>query len=168
MLSTHFSEEEILREREVGEIQVYLAKRLALDQLEPIRGVVGCPLWVNDGIRWWERHLDLKAQNLNPSLTSDHSFGLEWNRLGVGAVDIFKYIREGAFPRQPRPFTEPDYHHIVSILCEDPEDPPWGQLIWYRKRGHIHVANHRTVLYSAEAIERLPFRRYKARTYIKE
>lgn len=170
-ITTHFRYSELF-ERRVFDAWVrrpewkrtdHLCYRLCADHLEPIRQIDGRPMLVTSGARDGVIHRRLDAQGLNPSPTSDHSFGDEWNPLGVGAVDGVPMEDGKAVSYQER-----DYHHIVGVRTETPEDPPWGQLIWYRHRGHIHVANHRDVLYSPRALNGLPFRKYRARTYVKE
>jgi len=138
----------------------WLIYRLCKDHLEPIRAIVEQPLRLTDGVRTWQRHLQLSEDGYNPSLTSDHSFGLSWNWLGVGAAD-FVPVEDGRWSKEL-------FDHVAGVRVRASEDPPWGQFIYYPERGHCHIANRRDVLYSAQAQAGLPFRKYRSRTYEKE
>jgi hypothetical protein len=168
MLSSHFAAREVFGDHPIRDRQLYLARRLALDLLEPMRHELGVPFYITDGVRDKHDHNRLVNLGLSPSPTSDHSFGLDWQPEGVGAVDVIavRKTRSGHWAREA--FREEHYHAIVAKMAIDENDPPWGQFIWYRERGHFHIANRRDVFYSAAAIQALPFRKYKARTYIKE
>lgn len=109
-LSDHFWFRE-LSERDPGiltPVQMYMAKHIANNILEPIRAYLGdvfgrsVPIRVVSGIRFPSDHNRLKKQGFNPSETSDHLFGnivklrnpIKIRRYGkyyqysVGAVDI--------------------------------------------------------------------------------
>lgn len=138
----------------------WLLYRLCKDHLEEIRAIIEEPILVTDGLRTWERHCRLVDEGYNPSPTSDHSFGLVWNWLGVGAADVVPY--------RSRRWDQELFDHVIAVRTPDPDDLPWGQFIYYPERGHCHIANARRVLYSDRAVDGLPFRKYKSRTYVKE
>lgn len=165
-LSPNFRVSEIFEHVEPTDEQLWLARHLCETLLEPIRSCVGTPIFVSDGARSWSRHNLLEARGYNPYRYSDHSFMLDWNWRGVGAVDILKLVqtRQGNLARST--FIEDDYDAIVSMFgVEDPL--PYGQLIWYRKRGHIHVSNPRWLVFTDAFIRAYPFPRRQA-TYVKE
>lgn len=167
-LSSHFSVAEIFGSVAPNPGQRYLGERLCHDLLEPIRALVGEPLRITDGLRTWARWEDLEARGYNPSRDSDHSFLLDWNPHGVGAADIVRLVRVASGRTVARSFTERQFQLIVEKLSgPSPIDPPWGQLIWYRKKGHIHVSNRRSVWYAPAALSALALR-VQRRTYIQE
>lgn len=170
-ITTHFRYNEFLDSavfddlQEPGEAQQWLTLdwllyRMCKDHLEPIRAIIEEPIIVNDGVRTLRDTERLEAMGYEPNPKSDHSYGLRWNPLGVGAADII--------PARTGRFTGELFHHVVGVRTETPDDPPWGQFIYYPDRGHCHVANRRDVLYSAVAQRGLPFVGYHARTYVKE
>jgi len=163
-LSSHFREAEFFELTQgPNKAQRFLAEKLCVNILEPIRAVVGCGIYVSDGCRNHARHLDLKRRNYHPSPTSDHSFLLEWHPQGVGAADVLKLrrTRQDHFTREA--FTEIEYHDILADLNPD----LFGQLIWYRDRGHIHASNPRSLWFTDLALENGIFRTQR-KTYIKD
>lgn len=165
-LSPHFSVAEVFDGHDASPHQVWLARRLAERVLEPIRKLMGCPLHITDGFRTLERQNDLKARGYKPYRLTDHSFIEPWQPLGVGAVDILKLVRTRNGNVSRMAFAEDEYDRIVEMF--EPEEPlPYGQLIWYRRRGHIHVSNPRTLAFSGAFVTAVGFPARKA-TYIVE
>jgi len=165
-LSTNFSVHEVFGDHEPTTFQTFLARELAERCLEPIRALMQCPIYVSDGFRSFERHKELDARGYQPYILTDHSFMDSWQPLGVGAVDILKLVRTRYGNLQRRAFTEAEYDDITELLgVENPL--PYGQLIWYRKRGHLHISNPRSLVFSEAFVEHAGFPRRSA-TYIKE
>lgn len=162
-LSPHFNEREFGR-GPMSETQRWLARELCVRCLEPIRAIVGTPIYLTDGVRTWDEHQDLERRGYSPYILSDHSYMLEWNPYGVGAADCLRLVQEQGGWRY-RPFTEEDYGAVVEQMADD--GAPWGQLIWYRRRGHLHVSNPRDLVYSDAFIGALglPDRR---QTYVQD
>ena len=163
-LSPHFTVREIFGEHEPTEAQWYLAQALCLNLLEPIRKEVGCPLHVSDGFRDRRRHNELKHRGYNPYKFTDHSFLDQLNPKGVGAADVLKLMQKRGGHYTRTAFTEDEYQRIVNVL--DPDLV--GQCIWYRKRGHIHVSNPRSLWFAPLALAHGEFAPQRAQTYIKE
>lgn len=165
-LSPHFAVSEIFGGHTPTKVERFLARTLCMDLLEPIRRIIGHPLHVTDGYRTRTRIKELRQRGYNPYRYSDHSYLQSWHPWGVGAADIVKIepTRGGHHSRVG--FTEEEYDEIVSVMS-DGDYTPWGQLIWYRRRRHIHVSNPREVMFSTEFIGAHRFPR-RAATYIKE
>lgn len=166
MLSPNFAMAEIFGTHDPNEDELFLARHLCAELLEPIRKIVGTPLYVSDGYRTWERYQDLQARGYKPYRFSDHAYLQNWNRHGVGAADILKLTPTRDMHVARRGFEEDEFNQIVSELSQD-NWTPWGQLIYYRQRKHIHVSNPRELVFSHEYIQAHGFPRRQA-TYIKE
>lgn len=166
MLSAHFTVAEIFGTHEPSEDQLFLARNLCNELLEPLRKILETPLYVSDGFRSWERYKDLQKRGYKPYRWSDHSYMIDWNPYGVGAVDVLKLTpTRGGHSARVR-IEEDEFNRIVAEMQQD-NWTPWGQLIWYRGRGHIHVSNPRELVFSHEFIQAHGFPRRQA-TYIKE
>lgn len=162
-LSHNFLVSELFGEIQPTGYQRWLAAVLAARVLEVVREVVGGPVYVTDGFRDQTRHHDLKRRGYHPYRFTDHSFGHSWQPLGVGAGDLIPLVktRQGNLTRGK--FTEAQYDAVVTELSSEVA----GQVIWYRKRGHIHVSNPRSLVYTRVALSELglPGQRW---TYINE
>ena len=147
-LSPHFAVHELFGEHEPTQQESYLATQLCVYVLEPVREVMGCPLFVTNGFRPWEQVLDLEKRGYHPSKTSDHSFGQDWYKWGVGAADLLKVVNG-----QRQSFSAHDYNKLVDVLLDEDSihRKSLGQLIWYPSRGHVHVSNAREVLLTPQA-----------------
>ena len=163
-LSPHFRVEEIFGSYEPNEAQWHLAQSLCLNLLEPIRKEVGTPLYITDGYRDRKRHKYLKGNGYSPYKYTDHSYLNELNPKGVGAADVLKMVHTRGDHWARQAFTEEEYHRCVAVL--DPELV--GQFIWYRKRGHFHVSNPRSIWFARLALQHGGFAPQRAGTYIKE
>ena len=154
-LSKHLTVREVFGSNEVDELSFFLASTLALRLFEPIRKLVNAPLRITNGYRDLAQHNDLYERGYHPSKTTDHSYGGELNRFGVGALDMLPVTGTGK-NRTVRKFTENEYDGLLEHFQRDRTIGNVGQLIWYPKRGHIHVSNPRQLLYSAVAVEKIP------------
>jgi len=156
-LSEHLTIREVFKYSvDITDEQFFLARALATNVFEPIRHLIGLPIRVTDGERDQSRHDSLYQRGYHPSKTTDHSFGNPLNPYGVGAIDLLPVDGEGG-DQAVRPVTENEYGALVEFFKREPDDV-LGQLIWYPVRGHIHVSNPKSLLYSAAAIERIPIR----------
>lgn len=162
-LSDHFATVEVFGDHKPTAPERFLAEQLARRCLEPLRRHFGCPLHITDGYRTWERFKELKSAKYNPYKFSDHSFLLEWHPYGVGAVDIVKVEGTRGGHSRRVAFTEDEYNAAVALLPPD----CYGQLIWYRKRGHMHISNPRSIWFSELALSHLQLPK-QVSTYIKE
>lgn len=130
-------------QREVEKI-AYMLHPLLL-KLETVRGHFGSSVIITNGIRdsilWHMLH----NAGYNPSKTTDHSYGLSYNRLGVGAIDHF--------------VMGVDIKDVYAFEKETFGDDV-GQLILYKKMKFIHMANPRALVYSEDFIKH-NFREYK-------
>lgn len=165
-LSPHFRVREVFEEHQPTDTQLWLAKILARDLLEPVRKIVDCALYISDGYRSWARWKDLKRRGYKPYRHSDHSYLEAWNPFGVGAVDLLLLVRTRTNHIRREPFRQEHYETIVEAMAGE-GNPPWGQLIWYPDRGHIHVSNRREVYFSEAFIAAHGFPAREA-TYTKE
>ena len=163
-LTAHFHEDEIFDGHKPTEHERWLGEVLARETLEPVREIVKAPIFINDGWRDWERWKYLNRIGAKPARTTDHTFGLEYYQFGVGAADLLKLRRTRSGNLTREDFTEQDYNKIIDELGDD---PPWGQLIWYRSTGHMHVANKKSLVFSDAMIRRHRWDRKKPH-YIKE
>ena len=114
-------------------------------KLENVREHFDKPVIITNGIRdsiLW--HM-LKAADYSPSRTTDHSYGLSYNRFGVGAIDHFV----------PGVDIKEVYDYEKGTFGEDV-----GQLILYKKMRFIHMSNPRELVFSKEFIEK-NFRPYE-------
>ena len=132
-LTEHFSAQEIFGRREPDRLELFLARQLCL-RLEVLRNIAKSPLRVTDGAR--------------PIRVHHHLVG-PWF-FGMGAGDVLP-IERG----QVRPWTKTEYQMARRTLVDGPARPLVGQLIFYPKRGHIHISNPRHVLFNAQAIRGL-------------
>jgi hypothetical protein len=162
-LSDHFRVRELFPDLPPPDrLELYLARQLCHNVLEPLREIADEPLLVTDGRRTWRRHLNLKDRRLKPSPTSDHAYGAgfvegfledrtrKWPAawfFGTGAADVV--------PARTLRWTMRQYREAERRLVDEPEEPLVGQLIYYPKRGHLHVSNPRHLILSAQAIREL-------------
>lgn len=163
-LSQNFSVLEIFGEHAPTEAERFLAERLCAEVLEVVRGVVGMPLHITDGYRTWEQFQELQRRGYKPYRYSDHSYLQAWSPFGVGAADVLKIRTTRARHKAREPFTEEEYLACVDALPQE----CYGQVIWYRRRGHMHLSNPRSVWFTEAAQRYGGFPAYHARTYIKE
>jgi hypothetical protein len=163
-LSKHLLVREVFGSNEVTQLGMFLAVMLATRVFEPIRVLINSPLRVTDGFRTTARHNDLLLRDYHPSKTTDHSFGGELNPFGVGAIDLLPIVGTGP-GGHVRKFEEDEYKELVDHFSKSEYSSHIGQLIWYPKRGHVHVSNPRELLFAAVAIEKIPLRK-KRRFFI--
>jgi len=113
-------------------INKWLIKHLVRKILQPIRDQFG-QVKINSGLRDIVIWSALGAAGYAPSRTTDHSFldpGV--NQWGVGAVD-FEVVKGN---------TEEAFWWAIN------EDLSFGQIIYYQKRGHIHISNPKELVFS--------------------
>ncbi len=177
-LSDHFYQYEIFPDGpEPDQFELFLARSLVRNACEPLREIAGDPLSVRDGRRLWFTHEAYEVKDYHPSKTSDHAFGagflIETDSggarkfpgvwfFGVGAGDV-KPVHRGVrrkwtpdeFEEAKERLLDPlcrmairtvETGHSLNCTCKV------GQLIYYRKRGHIHVSNNRRLVLSSVAI----------------
>ncbi len=159
-LSSHFRAREVFGTNLAiaGPVQIYLARHLAVELLEPLRYAIGSPLIVTNGMRTLADTKRLEREGYRPSYRSDHSFGLPWNPIGVGAVDLFKTMHDSSTGRvKPARMTEYDYDIACDLFFGEDNrfSNQIGQVIWYPERGHMHVSNAKHVLFSGAAVRAL-------------
>jgi uncharacterized protein YcbK (DUF882 family) len=153
MLSPHFGLHEFTKasvgrkkfQVKLSSVGYYLAERLALDILEPVRVNEGRPVRVTSGARSWAVYdamvKDREGTNKSkPSKRSDHFYANHVHPYGVGAADIT--------------FHGIDPLHLIAWIMA--EGIPVGQAIAYPSNRFVHLSNPRTVLFALEAIEVLP------------
>lgn len=162
-LSEHCHQREIFGAVEPTPAQWRLARYWARNLFEPVRAVIGAPLLITDGLRSFERQQEFIAEGLRPDSRTDHSWMSSWNPCGVGAGDLVPIGPDG----RPRKVTRREYDRIQEELFGHGAKfrDLVGQLIWYPVRGHIHLSNPLSLVFTPWAIENLglPQRR---KTYI--
>lgn len=109
-----------------------------LSHLEVVRGYFKKPVIITNGIRDIILWHQLYNSGYAVSKTTDHSYGLCYNRFGVGAIDHFVVDAE----------IEDVYNYEKSMF----EDSV-GQLILYRKSRFIHMSNPREFVFSKDFID---------------
>jgi len=111
---------------------VYLLHPL-LSMMEIVRSEFKSPVIITSGIRDLELWNMLYGAGYHISPTTDHSFGLNYNPYGVGALD----------------------HFVVGVPAKEVYeyekskfDKEIGQLILYKKSQFIHISNNRSIVFS--------------------
>ena len=154
-LSDHLATWEVFGDHEPSTTQWRLARHLARHVFEPVRAVLGDrPLIVTHGLRTQAKQTELQREGYKPSPSSDHSWMLDWNPWGVGAIDVMPLDRRG----QPRAVTEREHSRVAERLLGvgSPFLDHLGQLIWYPVRGHLHLANPKALVFSRYARRHFP------------
>jgi hypothetical protein len=156
-LSRHFKANEIFYSTGIGEptisnrpkiqrVQLYLARTLCNNLLEPIREVANTlkndsVISVLGGCRNTKSHEHMKKYNwTKPSETSDHSYINDYYALGVGAADF-------VVPH----FTAGEMRWLFEEAIKIFDGKQYGQIIFYptSPSKFIHISNPKAILGNA-------------------
>jgi len=142
-LSKHFTAYELFYSKDFKEItissnaklrgiQLFLARTLCQNVLEPIREYFNKPIIITGPARNEVTYRKMLEENdIPPSKTSDHFF-MNIYPFTVGAADFF--------------VMDTDMEFVFRYMIKNLDPNVYGQIIYYPGHGFIHVSNNRNVI----------------------